>query len=56
MIAALSTAVAATRAPGDTRPNLVLFFPDTLSSEAMGPLFGNPIVKTPVSVVEVSLL
>ena len=39
--------VFATRAPGDNRPNIVLFFPDTLSSEAMGPLYGNPIVQTP---------
>ena len=45
---AIATACSA-RAPGDTRPNLILYFPDTISSEAMGPMFNNPIVQTPVS-------
>lgn len=47
VIGVLAAALAA-RAPGDSSPNIVLFFPDTLSAEAMGPLFNNPIVQTPV--------
>ena len=40
------SAVAASRAPGDTRPNIVLFFPDTIAAEAMGAQ-GHPVVQTP---------
>jgi arylsulfatase A-like enzyme len=45
--AALVAAAAAWRPEGETRPNVVLFFPDTIAAEAMGPLYGNPIVATP---------
>jgi arylsulfatase A-like enzyme len=34
------------RVAGDSRPNLVLYFPDTISAEAMG-AYGNPVIKTP---------
>ncbi len=46
-LAAVGVAFAGVRRPGDTRPNLVLFFPDTISAEANGPAYGSPIVKTP---------
>jgi hypothetical protein len=34
------------RAPGDTRPNILLFFPDTISAESMG-AYGHPVAQTP---------
>ena len=36
----------ALRAPGDNRPNVVLFYPDTLRAEAFG-TYGHPLSKTP---------
>lgn len=45
--AARASALRGRRAPGDSRPNLVLFFPDTISAEAFGPLYGHPLVRTP---------
>ena len=36
----------ARRAPGDTRPNIILFFPDTLRAESLSP-YGHPLVSTP---------
>ena len=45
-LAAAVREAAAWRAPDDSRPNLVLYFPDTISAEAM-PAYGNPITKTP---------
>lgn len=46
-ITAVAVPCEATRAPGDTRPNLVLFFPDTIAAEAMGSYYKNPIVRVP---------
>jgi arylsulfatase A-like enzyme len=47
LLAAMSTAaVLAWRAPGETRPNIVFFFPDTISAESMG-AYGHPVTKTP---------
>jgi choline-sulfatase len=45
--ALLAVVAAAWRAPGDTRPNIVLYFPDTIAAEAFGPSYGNPITRTP---------
>jgi arylsulfatase A-like enzyme len=39
-------AVEGKRAAGDTRPNLVLSFPDTIAASALS-IYGNPVVKTP---------
>jgi hypothetical protein len=36
----------ARRAPGDTRPNIVLFHPDTIRAESLG-TYGHPLSKTP---------
>jgi hypothetical protein len=47
LIAAVATSCDAARAPGDTRPNLVFFFPDTIAAEAMGSYYKNPIVRAP---------
>lgn len=47
ILAVAAACVAGLRAPGDTRPNIVLFFPDTIAAEAMGPRYGNPVVRTP---------
>jgi arylsulfatase A-like enzyme len=46
VLISLTAICTAARAPGDTRPNLVLYFPDTISASAMG-AYGSPIVKTP---------
>ena len=47
LLVAMSTAaVLAWRAPGETRPNIVFFFPDTISAESMG-AYGHPVTKTP---------
>lgn len=46
-VALLALGAVAWRVPGDDRPNLVLYFPDTISAEAFGPSYGNPITKTP---------
>ena len=47
LFALLLAPSAAWRAPGDTRPNIVLFFPDTIAAEAFGPHYNNPITRTP---------
>ena len=36
----------AARAPGDTRPNIIVFFPDTIRAEALSN-YGHPLTKTP---------
>lgn len=38
--------VAGARAPGDTRPNIVVFFPDTARASDWG-VYGHPFVQTP---------
>ena len=43
---ALLTAVGAARAPGDTRPNIIVFFPDTIRAEALS-TYGHALTKTP---------
>ena len=45
LLAAVRVA-AARRAPGDTRPNIVLFHPDTIRAEALG-AYGHPLSRTP---------
>ena len=35
------------RAPGDKRPNFVVYFPDTVAAESCGGEYGNPVAKTP---------
>jgi arylsulfatase A-like enzyme len=37
---------AAARAPGDTRPNIILFFPDTIRAESLS-VYGHPLTATP---------
>ena len=44
--AAAAPGALARRAPGDTRPNIVLFHPDTLRAEAFG-TYGHPLSRTP---------
>jgi arylsulfatase A-like enzyme len=36
----------AKRQPGDTRPNIVFYFPDTIRADALG-TYGHPLSKTP---------
>lgn len=36
----------ARRAPGETRPNIIFFFPDTIRAESLSP-YGHPLVSTP---------
>ena len=36
----------ASRAPGDTRPNIITYFPDTIRAESLS-AYGHPLAKTP---------
>ena len=45
-IALVVAAAAAARAPGDTRPNILLFFPDTVRAESLS-VYGHPLIHTP---------
>ena len=42
----LASPAAARRAPGDARPNLILFHPDTIRAESIG-AYGHPLSRTP---------
>jgi arylsulfatase A-like enzyme len=44
--AAVGALAHAWREPGDNRPNIVFFFPDTISAESMG-IYGHPVAETP---------
>ena len=47
-LAALLPLVSATRAPGDTRPNIIIFFPDTARASDWGVSgYDHPFVQTP---------
>ena len=45
-VVAAAVPALAWRKPGDTRPNIILFFPDTISAESMG-AYGHPVCETP---------
>ena len=44
--ACLVLSVVCKRAPGDTRPNFVFYFPDEMRAESLG-TYGHPITQTP---------
>ena len=46
LLLATATFALAARAPGDTRPNLIVFIPDTIRAEAL-PAYGHPFVTAP---------
>jgi len=46
LIIGVAVSVHAWREKGDNRPNIVLFFPDTISAESMG-AYGHPVAQTP---------
>jgi len=41
-----ASAAAATRAAGDTRPNIIVFLPDTIRADALS-IYGHPLTRTP---------
>jgi arylsulfatase A-like enzyme len=45
---ALCAAASAARAPGDERPNIIVFLPDTIRADALS-VYGHPFVQTPAA-------
>lgn len=46
LAAAAVASSTALRAPGDSRPNMIVFIPDTIRAEAL-PAYGHPFVSAP---------
>jgi arylsulfatase A-like enzyme len=48
LLSALFCAAAARRAPGDARPNIIVFLPDTIRADALS-VYGHPFTQTPAA-------
>ena len=48
IVCLLATAALAWRQPGDSRPNVVVFLPDTIRAESLG-VYGHPLTRTPAA-------